>query len=255
MLNWYRSQLKEHGAWAATRLLSQVVLSRGRTALVNRLLPQKVECPCCGWTGRRFYDYIEIDFTGRNAECPRCNSHARHRALYLWLKNDFQLHERSGVALVFAPERALEEAWNQSGSLKLIRADLEAARGVDVLADLQRLPFASDSIDLLWCHHVLQLVQDDRAAMRELHRVLRPGTGRLIVSVAIARQTETEEYDAAQKRVMNFWRMYGEDFAQRLREAGFEAHEVKHRLSPEECSRYSIDSSESFYLCVKPAYS
>jgi SAM-dependent methyltransferase len=44
------------------------------------------------------------------------------------------------------------------------------------------LPFPSDAFDLILSHEVLEHVQDDSAALREMVRVLRPG-GRLLVFV------------------------------------------------------------------------
>ena len=44
----------------------------------------------------------------------------------------------------------------------------------------QALPYASDSFDVVLSHEVLEHLPDDRAAVREAHRVLRPG-GRLVV--------------------------------------------------------------------------
>ena len=79
----------------------------GVAELSNRLLAPRLACPCCGWEGRRFLDYIEIGYRVDNAACPKCDSHPRHRALYLWLKNEFQVANSTGRALVFAPEKAI----------------------------------------------------------------------------------------------------------------------------------------------------
>ncbi len=49
-------------------------------------------------------------------------------------------------------------------------------------ADLAHLPHAGEVFDAVLCSEVLEHVDDDRVALRELHRVLRPG-GQLLVSV------------------------------------------------------------------------
>lgn len=43
------------------------------------------------------------------------------------------------------------------------------------LADLTDWRVASDSVDLIFCNHVLEHIDDDAAALGELHRALRPG--------------------------------------------------------------------------------
>lgn len=240
---------------AATRLFGSVLLARGTTTLANRFLPPRVSCPCCAWEGRRFHHYIEVGLSSPNTECPQCNSHPRHRALYLWLRDKFDLASKSGVGLIFAPERALNPIWQQAPRLCIFKVDIEAERGVDVLADLQRLPFASNSIDFIWCHHVLQLIEDDRAAIRELSRVLRPQTGELIVSVAIGNQAATEEYGFANKDLLYFRRMYGDDFSERLSAEGLTVRRAGYNLSAEEYRRYVISPQDDFFICVKNNYS
>lgn len=49
-------------------------------------------------------------------------------------------------------------------------------------ADAARLPFKNDSFDLAFCQQALQFFPDRPAALRELHRVMRPG-GRVVFCV------------------------------------------------------------------------
>jgi SAM-dependent methyltransferase len=77
-------------------------------------------------------------------------------------------------------------------SLSLTGLDRDLARlqvgrredvpGTMVQAAVERLPFAAGSFDKILLAEVLEHVDDDRAALRELYRVLRPG-GRLAISV------------------------------------------------------------------------
>lgn len=255
MLSWYLARLKEHGFLVATRLLLRVVWSRLVTSLANRLLPARVACPCCGWRGRRFHDFLEVGIEGRRVECPECNSHPRHRGFAVWLKETYRLEYRTGAALVFAPERALEQVWAGAPSLAILRTDIEPARGVDLLADIQRLPFADGSFDLIWCQHVLTQVPDDRAAIGELARVLRPGTGELIVSVAQERGRTTREFGGPNRECLGLWRVYGDDFEGRLAEGGLESYPAIYGLSEGECRRYGIEPGEGFFVCTRPASS
>lgn len=250
MLSWYRAQVKDHGLLPATRLLSRVVRYRIPVVLSNKLLPGKLECPCCGWQGRRFLDYIEAGYRVPNAACPICDSHSRHRALYLWLKNKFQIETKRGRALIFAPERALAPLWQSAPNLRTIKTDIEATRGVDFLADVMRLPLANDSVQLIWCHHVLEQVEDDRIAMSELLRVLQPTHGKFLVSVGATGREQTVEFEHANKGLSGNRRLYGNDFSQRLEAVGFQVEPMIHDLDAEECERYAVDP-ETFYCCKK----
>ena len=250
MFTWGREQFKEHGASSAIKLIVRVVWSRTKVQLANKLLAPTKRCPCCGWMGRRFYDYIEVGYMVRNSVCPQCDSHARHRAFYVWLLEIYQIQNKKGTALVFAPERALLPLWEDAGQLKVIRIDIASARGVDVLASLENLPIASDSMDLIWCHHVLEHVQHDRRAIRELYRALREFSGELIVSVPMDVGTSTDEYGFADPTMSGHWRMYGDDFAERLAESGLTVEARSYELSSEDCRLFGV-TPEQFFLCRK----
>jgi SAM-dependent methyltransferase len=254
MLAWYRDKAREHGLFPATGWLWRVVWARAVVLTSNRLFSARRECPCCGWQGRRFFDYIEIGYRVRNAACPRCDSHSRHRALYLWLKHEFHLEQKSGAALVFAPEKALAPLWQSARKLRVYKVDIEPARGVSLLADVMRLPLATGSIDLVWCHHVLEQVEDDKAAIRELSRVLRPLTGELVVSVGMSNQEATREFGFADKKLTGNRRSYGADFEKRLQQGGLSVRPMRYKLSDLECRRYGI-YHETFYYCAKDQFS
>ena len=69
--------------------------------------------------------------------------------------------------------------------------DLRGRRPL-VNANLEQLPFRDGSFDVIYCSHVLEHVASDRAAMRELRRVLAPG-GWAILQVPIIRETTYED--------------------------------------------------------------
>lgn len=251
MLSWYSEQIKSHGWGAATRLLWRVVLVKTRDGLLDRVSPAAVQCPCCAWTGHNFRDYLEVRFTAQNIECPRCFSHPRHRGLFLWATREFNLKQKCGRGLLFAPEHSLGALWQSTNGLRVTRVDLISIRGVDVMADLQSLPFKENSIDLIWCHHVLTEVADDHQALDELRRVLRPKTGELILSVNLQSQAITIEFDGPNQSLLNQRRIYGQDFAARLKSHGLEARPTHYGLTPEEYSYYGVIPDEVFFVCTK----
>lgn len=250
ILSWYRQKISDFGYLPATSLLWRVVWGRAVVKASNALLPKRFECPCCGWKGRRLFDYTEMAYTARNASCPQCDSHSRHRSFFLWLRDRYQIEKATGAAMIFAPERALEPLWQMATALRTVKVDIEASRGVDVIADIMQLPFASASADLVWCHHVLDQVPDDHVALAELKRVLKPTTGELFISVGESTLPDTHEFGRSDKALSGNRRAYGSDFPDRLKAAGFTVQVLDGGLNEAERHKYAVND-EHFYLCRK----
>jgi SAM-dependent methyltransferase len=53
--------------------------------------------------------------------------------------------------------------------------DFAAGTGTDVVGDVERLPFADGTFDLVFATGLLEHVEDDRALLAEIRRVLKPG--------------------------------------------------------------------------------
>ena len=248
IVSWYRQTISDFGFWRATLMLWRVAWGRAVVQASNALLPQRYACPCCDWEGRRLFDYVEAGYTVRNASCPQCDSHSRHRTFFLWLRDRYQIEKATGTALIFAPERALEPLWKTAKGLRAVKFDIEPSRGVDVIGDIMRLPFVSESVDLVWCHHVLDQVPDDRVALSELKRVLKSTTGELVISVGESTEPGTREFGFSDKALSGNRRAYGADFAERLGASGFTVEVLESGLGEADKRRYALDS-ERFYLC------
>jgi SAM-dependent methyltransferase len=136
--------------------------------------------------------------------------------------------------LHIAPELWLSGIIRRLENIDYVAADLKPEHYDDtvkpVRADIIDLPWAANSFDLVICNHVLEHVPDDRRAMSELYRVTRP-KGLAILQVPIARKlSATIEDPSVQcpiERERRFGqgdhvRIYGADYSDRLRNAGFE---------------------------------
>lgn len=164
-----------------------------------------------------------------NARCPNCGALERHRFLAVLLDGLGPALTRASTVVDIAPTRYTTAHLDRLEVARYVRVDLDPdadGRAVDVQASLTHLPFPADSVDLLLCYHVLEHVPDDRAAMREIARVLRPG-GRALVQVPFRGSRETDEDPDApeDERIARFGqadhvRWYGGDFEDRLAEAG-----------------------------------
>ena len=113
----------------------------------------------------------------------------------------------------FAPEEAL------SKKLRQLFANYETADfgmgNVDHKVDLQNLPFADESYDFFICSHVLEHVESDDRAIRELYRITRPGGCGILVAPVIVGLEKTVE-DPSVTDAAGRWRLYGQDDHVRL---------------------------------------
>ncbi len=221
-----------------------------------------VQCPLCGGRFRKFmsYGYVEVR---RNALCPRCLSLERHRLLWLWLEREGKLAEMATGSTKFlhiAPEVCLSKKF--AALLppdNYITADLESPLA-KVKMDVQVIPFADSTFDVVFCNHVLEHVDDDRRAMRELHRVIRPGGwGVMLSPVDEARATTFEDdtiTDPSERTRLfgqyDHRRVYGMDYARRLQETGWKVEEIDYlaTLTPVEHKKYAL-RHEILYIVKK----
>lgn len=189
----------------------------------------KVRCPICGWKGQQFADF-DCGY-GRiypNSTCPRCRAQPRHRLCFLYLKSYLAQHVGLTV-LHFAPEPFLSRLLSGSSRIGYITADIDPSKAIDQ-QDITQLSYSDESFDLILCLHVLEHVPNDALAMSELRRVLRKN-GHAIVDVPIDFRLASTFEDATittpEARTRAYWqfdhlRLYGNDFPDHLRNAGFE---------------------------------
>jgi len=207
-------------------------------------------CPCCGGRFRRM---TRLRISGWGGICPRCRSHPRHRAIALLLARGDLPGRR---LLHFAPEPLFDPVFARLPGVERVTADLHAP--ADLRLDITRMDLPDRSFDLILCSHVLEHVPDDRAAMRELRRVLSDG-GLALVLVPYRPEVTTHEDPSITSpldRMVAFGqqdhvRIYGADLPDRLREAGFEVEDRTARELFEEATvaRSELDPDEHFFLC------
>ena len=132
-----------------------------------------------------------------------------------------------GTLLEVAPANCTTAVLGELAPRRHIRMDIGYdERGVDLLGSVTAIPLADGVVDMLVCYHVLEHVPDDAAAMRELARVLSPGgVGLVQVPIRFGMPTDEDLSAGEAERVRRFGqhdhvRYYGDDFEQRLVEAG-----------------------------------
>ncbi len=217
-------------------------------------------CPCCNSYFCKFLPFGVKTNLRANARCPVCGSLERLRLLWLYLKNKTNLYAADLRVLHFAPEYILHKKLKSMPNIDYISADLSSSLAM-VKTDITDILFTDNSFDVIICSHVLEHISDDRRAMRELYRVLKPG-GWAVLQVPIDTNRnvtfEDPEIVTPEDRHRNFGnydhvRLYGLDFGKRLREAGFFVIEDDYvqTLSAEEIRKFGLVEREIVYLCIK----
>ena len=223
------------------------------------------ECPLCGCRRRKFLPYGYV--TQRdNALCPNCLALERHRTLWLWLLRESDIG-RGAVALPrllhVAPEVALMRKFSRIYAKQpadYVTADLESPLA-DLHFDIQHIPLEDESFDVVICNHIMEHVEDDRLAMREIMRIMRKGGWGVILSPVDLQREKTFEDDtitdeAERTRIFGQYdhrRIYGRDYAERLRDAGFEVYECDYaNLIPAKEKQLYALTDEPLYIVRKP---
>lgn len=221
------------------------------------------QCPLCGCQRRKFLPYGYVT-SRENALCPNCLSLERHRLLWLWLVRESDIG-RGAMALPkmlhIAPEVALMRKFKKmyaSTPDRYVTADLESPLA-DMHFDVQHIPLEAESFDAIICNHIMEHVEDDGKALRELYRIMRRGGWGVILSPVDLEREKTFEDDtitdpAERTRIFGQYdhrRIYGRDYAARLREAGFEVYDIdyKNELSKAEQELYALPADHLYIVC------
>jgi SAM-dependent methyltransferase len=244
------------------RLANAAALARGLSkpetrALVLQFLAAldqapTLECPCCGYVGHFKPWGVPMLF---DAQCPSCGSFERHR-LFSLMQEQHNIVPADSEVLHFAPETSLRPLIEPNVA-RYQTADLRA-EAADMTLNIEDIALPSDSVGLIVCSHVLEHV-DDRKALPELFRILKPG-GRAVLMVPIIEGWDQTYEDPSivseSDRDRHFQqfdhvRLYGRDFRDRVRAAGFTLDEFT--ATGGEAVRHGLIRGERIFLASKPA--
>jgi SAM-dependent methyltransferase len=228
---------------------------------VRRYLPEGLDLPVL-----RELDVVGAERRAR-AACPVCYAGTRTRLLWLYLSQASRLLERPARLLHIAPEPGLHRRLSLASNVAYYSGDLDPSR-YPYASEMQRLdltalPHPDGYFDAVLANHVLEHVRDDRRALTETLRVLRPG-GLALLQVPIALRLETTREDPSvctpsdRERVYgqrDHLRLYGRDYPKRLGQAGFEVRPWRARDlgDPEIVERLQLNPREVVFVARRPA--
>ncbi len=208
--------------------LEQIFGKRKRASgVVPGSAPTTRTCPICGWEGTEFlpcnarFAHDDSRQLSSNCKCPECGSHHRHRGFMLVLQK-FDLPQPGAEILHVAPEGFMEAYFDDRAD-RYVRIDkhIEGRRSGNVTEmDLTDLEFSDRSFDFIFCSHVLEHIPDDRKAIAEVYRVLRPG-GVALLMVPVYPLEKTADLYHLSPDIQTHVHQPGRDYFQRYEDAGF----------------------------------
>ncbi|MBC2714885.1 MAG: class I SAM-dependent methyltransferase [Desulfobacteraceae bacterium] len=185
------------------------------------------------------------------------------RLQWLYLKNETELFKSNIRLLHFGPEYGFYKRFITMDNIRYFPVDKNNRKySRDVgYADLAGLDFQTDAFDMIICNHILEHVDDDKQAIREMYRVLKPG-GTAIITVPIDHSRSRSHEDASitnpkdREREFGQWdhlRYYGLDFHQKLASKGFTVKTVYYAktFSSEDVAKFGL-VNEPVFVCQKP---
>jgi len=207
---------------------------------------------------RKFLPY-GYEIQRQNVLSPSTLSLERHRLLWLYLTNETNFFTSKKKVLHMAPEQCFLSRFKKLNH-EYITADLDSPIA-DVKADIVNLPFNDNSFDVVFCNHVLEHIQDDTKAMKELFRVMKKGgMGVFQVPQDLNRDVTFEDNSITdpKERAKIFGqydhvRVYGRDYFDKLRSVGFKVEEVNYsqKISSELSRRYRLMDGELLPVVFK----
>lgn len=164
-------------------------------------------CNLCGYA---FTKVPEVD------TCPGCGARARHRQL----KDAFQRigDPFRGKTVLANYANVVEVQGFLQGARALLNFDVRPVSEVELQMDIQNMSMVrTGSIDTFWAVHVLNHVEDDERALREISRVLKPGGLACLTipyregypTTALSDTTEHYGREALDKYAVGTFRRYG----------------------------------------------
>ena len=180
--------------------------------------------------------------------------------MWLYLNNETNFFSKTLKVLHIAPEQCFYNLFKNLKNINYTTFDLNSPLA-DIKGDICNLPFKENSFDFILCNHVLEHINDDKKAMKELYRVLNKN-GTAILQVPINQKSSKTFEDSSivdkKERIEKFGqydhiRLYGLDYFKKLKSFGFKVDPLKYskEFTESEIIKYGLIKDEIIPVCKK----
>lgn len=185
--------------------------------------------------GFEFSPFMFETLNLKHYQCANCGASDRDRLIALYLNEVLPLQKKNAKLLDFAPSKPLQK-FIKNFDIQYRSADLYM-EGVDDRVDITSMKIYDDkTFDIFICSHVLEHIEEDRLALKELNRILRPnGIGLVLVPILLNIDKSIENKSYLKSEHLR-WKYFGQgdhvrlysknDFVDRLANNGFYVEEL-----------------------------
>jgi SAM-dependent methyltransferase len=250
---WVRINIRKIGWWISYKRIER------RQSCPNYKKNPKVYCPI---SRTYFTNFIN---SGKYKVAPVWGTRNHHRLIWLYLENETNLLKKENILLHIVPEYGIWKRLKSTAIIEYHPVELilngkgEYMKGSPVV-DLTRLDYAGNTFDFIICNYILDHIQDDARAIKEMFRVLKPNGMALITVPNYQPDKDTIEDESITKPKerkkyfgeWNHYRKYGKDLTARLQNAGFEVTEEDYgrKFTKEEFETYGL-FNDILFICRK----
>ena len=235
------------------------------------------QCVICNSRVQRFMPYRngwkdvpplirELDVIGSDVAafyCPKCKCHDRERHLFLYLTASQFLDKIPGSTILhIAPEIHIAKLLASKNPATYIQGDLHPINDRIQKVNIEQTNFPNGYFDLILANHILEHVNNDTLALKEVHRILKPGGYAILQTPYSAKLTAVFSdigIDTDSARLQAYGqedhvRLYGANLAEFITSFGFQPLLSSHnQLLPHvDPKRTGTNIKEPFFLFRKP---
>jgi len=186
--------------------------------------------------------------------CPFCGSLSRNRRLWKLLNDNNAIN---GNILHFSPSRSLYRNLKKQNNIDYYSSDFEDEFLADYKFDITNIEQENNKFDTIICYHILEHIVEDKKAMSELYRILKPN-GTIFIQTPFKDGDIYEDFSitSPEERVIHFGqndhvRIYSvKGLKERLENTGFKVLE-KTYIEEEANFYFGFKSPENVLICTK----
>lgn len=173
-------------------------------------------CNICGSDSFRPGPNGRLSQGGQPPACCGCGSLERHR-IFRSIFDAIRTPDYASMrCLQFSIDPSIDPAWFHEHETTLY--------GIRNSLDVQAIDRPDACYDLVVCNHIIEHVPDDRAAVRELVRIVRPD-GMLFLTFPLMREV-TVDWGYPDPKLHGHYRVYGRNVVDLFREEVPHAHVI-----------------------------